>query len=170
MDDEGAAEFCRCAPASDGGIALSATRLRAMARIMNARRCERTSTRSGENSGLLQRAGDLLGRDIAQAVIMSEAAGSLQAGAAFEPAVDDPAVLPHRTRARGIGRAENRHGRHPERTSQMHTSGVVARKAVTQREQPDQFAYRCLSGGDERTAAAPRSDLLALRTIIDPAH
>src|SRR6202035_4817002 len=62
---------------------------------------------SGEDFAGLERIRDLLGRDVAQAVVMSEAAGPFQAGTAFQRAIDDAALRTQRARARWIGRAED---------------------------------------------------------------
>src|SRR5271155_3603283 len=111
------------------------------------------------------RVGELPRFNLRQAVVVPEAAGARQAGAAFELGVNHARLRPPRPRANRIGRPENRDGRDSQRSRQMHTARIVADKPVAQRQQSDQFADVSVSGCDQRARFTRRRNFFALGTL-----
>src|SRR5208283_2448048 len=66
--------------------------------------------------------------NLAQAIVVAEAAGAREAWAAFQMMPNHAAIGLSGTGAKRVGRAENGHGRNPKGSGEMHASGVVADK------------------------------------------
>src|SRR6202162_581601 len=72
--------------------------------------------------------------DVAQTIVMAEAAGARKAWAAFEAMPNHAAANLRRTSAKRIGRSKNRDGRNSERAREMHASGIIADEARRNRK------------------------------------
>ena len=86
-------------------------------------------------------------------VVVSEAAGAREAGAADEMLPQNPGSGPQRAGPRGVCGTENSYRGLSQRSRDVHGARVIADKPISQLEQGYQLANAGFSGGDQRAVA-----------------